>query len=219
MWRRRRQGPVKQSKDFEPRNSRCRASPTTCAIPELRHRTEQHHQSSMAPASFSAATFDIRGLSYLSHIDDNLCCPICHSPLIDPVSTQCRHTFCNECICGALEQSVTCPVDRKPLQPEDISMAPIMIANLVNDLVVLCPNSELGCATSCPRYLIGRHLEDNCQFVAVKCSGCKEAILRKDSESQCMHQEIECEFCFTKIRKSDSQVLPIRNFSQSLRLT
>jgi hypothetical protein len=156
--------------------------------------------------SVSESTLDLGNLSYLSPVDDNLCCPICHSPLTDPVHTKCRHTFCSTCIAGALETSKTCPVDRKPLKLEDVSAAPIMISNLVNDLVVLCPNFELGCCMTCARHLLGGHLREDCAFVSVQCAGCNDKILRKDSGSECLHQLVECRFCFSSFRRLDMEV-------------
>ncbi|KAI5795562.1 hypothetical protein EDC01DRAFT_56340 [Geopyxis carbonaria] len=61
-------------------------------------------------------------------------------------------------------------------------MAPVVIANLVNDLVVLCPNSNLGCTS---------------------CVGCSERILRRDVHEECMHQEIVCTHCSATLRKLD----------------
>lgn len=156
--------------------------------------------------SISGRGFDLRALTYLTHVDDNLCCPICHSPLVDPTTTKCRHTFCSDCIADALEISSTCPVDRTPLELQDITMAPVVIANLVNDLVVLCPNSNLGCTSTQPRSFVGGHLKDECRFVTVDCVGCNERILRRDVHEECMHQEIVCTHCSVTLRKLDLEV-------------
>ncbi|KAL7269332.1 hypothetical protein RUND412_008013 [Rhizina undulata] len=157
------------------------------------------------PSSFSESDLDLRALSYLTSVDDNLCCPICHAPLINPVNTSCRHTFCAACIAEALRCSQTCPVDRKPLRSEDLTAAPIMIANLVNDLIVICPNSEIGCPASCPRHLMGGHLREDCKYVPVKCSGCEESIARKNANTECLHKLVECEYCSMSVRKLDME--------------
>jgi len=161
----------------------------------------------MALASVSPTTFDIRSLTYLAAVDDNLCCPICRSPLVDPETTKCRHTFCADCISGALENSDTCPVDRSPLSPGDVSAAPVMIANLVNDLEVRCPNSALGCLCTLSRALVKGHLKEACGFVTVDCPGCNESILRRDRRTEgCMHGEVECEHCTAMVRKLEMEV-------------
>ena len=153
-----------------------------------------------------SAQLDYRSLDYLSTIDHNLCCPICRSPLLEPVYTSCLHTFCSSCIYKALERSPTCPVDRRSLQAEDVSPAPIMIANLVNELVVLCPNSELGCAFTCARYLVEAHLSHDCEFVYVNCHECDGKVLRKDAGRECLHQLEECQNCYEQIKKMDMEV-------------
>lgn len=154
----------------------------------------------------SHSSLDLRTLTYLSHVDDNLCCPICRSPLIDPETTKCRHTFCADCISGALEMSSTCPVDRNPLGAGDVSAAPIMITNLVNDLVVLCPNGGLGCTATQPRSLVKGHLKEDCGFVVVDCPGCDEKIMRRDLRGECRHAEIECTHCLAMIRQLEMEV-------------
>lgn len=155
------------------------------------------------------AAFDIRALSYLTHVDENLCCPICHSPLIDPITTKCRHTFCSDCIIDALKVSKSCPVDRSPLESEDITMAPVVLANLVDDLTVFCPNSELGCTTSLPRGSVKRHLKDDCDYISVQCPGpdCQQNILRKDvSGEECVHMNELCPYCSSIVRRLDTKV-------------
>ena len=151
-------------------------------------------------------SFDPRALTYLSHVDENLCCPICRSPLLNPKTTKCRHTFCAECIRDALERSPTCPVDRSELKPEDIFNAPVMVANLVNELTVLCPNSIAGCDRTLPRSLVGGHLKEDCEFVAVECAGCKESILRRDVREECLHNETECPHCAATVTRLELEV-------------
>ncbi|TGZ83896.1 hypothetical protein EX30DRAFT_338493 [Ascodesmis nigricans] len=153
-----------------------------------------------------APVFDIRALTYVTHVDDNLCCPICQSPLVEPFTTSCRHTFCSECITNALKASKTCPVDRTPLDTKNINMAPVVLANLVNDLTVLCPNHRdgLGCTATLPRGNVEGHLKEDCLYVTVACPGCEEKIMRKDLQDDvCVHVEEECSYCSGMHRKLD----------------
>ena len=149
---------------------------------------------------------DFHSLNYVSTVDNNLCCPVCRSPLIEPVYTSCRHTFCSTCINKALEHSETCPIDRTPLTQQDVQPAPIMIANIVNELVVFCPNSDAGCTFTCARYLIEGHLSHDCGYVWVNCRGCEDKVMRKDVEKDCLHQQVECSGCFEHLRKIDLEV-------------
>ncbi|EPS35913.1 hypothetical protein H072_10617 [Dactylellina haptotyla CBS 200.50] len=162
----------------------------------------------MAPSRSSRNSLqsvDLRALDYLASPSANLLCPICHSPLITPVQTRCLHTFCSACISLSLERSLTCPVDRKDLSHDDVTPAPIMIANLVNDLVVLCPNREKGCEASCARWLVESHVREDCGYAMVKCAkeGCDGMVARKDVDEDCVHEAVECEFCEFAVRKLD----------------
>lgn len=154
---------------------------------------------------FAHQRVDYQALNYLSSADQNLCCPICRSPLVQPVYTTCLHTFCSACISKALERSPTCPVDRTPLQEDQVLPAPIMISNLVNELVVLCPNSENGCPFTCARYLLEAHLSD-CDFIYVNCDECGGNTLRKDVGKGCLHKLEECTHCSQKIVKMELEV-------------
>ncbi|KAK6531813.1 hypothetical protein TWF694_002980 [Orbilia ellipsospora] len=162
----------------------------------------------MAPSRSSRTSLqsvDLRALDYLASPSANLLCPICHSPLITPVQTRCLHTFCSACISLSLERSLTCPVDRKDLSHDDVTPAPIMITNLVNDLVVLCPNRERGCGASCARWLVESHVREDCGYALVKCAkdGCDGMVERKDVEEECVHEEVGCQFCELSVRRLD----------------
>ena len=79
----------------------------------------------------------------MEYVVDNpdLWCPVCRTPFIDPVVTLCGHTFCSECIRGILVSSPFCPLDRHPLNMENLSKNYI-ISNLVDKLLIKCPH---GC--------------------------------------------------------------------------
>ncbi|KAI5799550.1 hypothetical protein FPQ18DRAFT_301915 [Pyronema domesticum] len=138
---------------------------------------------------------DFRTLLYPLPPDENLSCPICRSPLLDPVTTICRHTFCRDCLSGAMGVSPTCPVDRSPIGDGDIQIAPVLIGNLVGDLIVLCPNASEGCTESVQRNMVEAHWR-GCGFGMVECGGCGERIRRKDWEQGgCGHKMVECGYC------------------------
>ena len=52
---------------------------------------------------------------YVTPVDDDLMCLICRQPLVDPVDTDCGHTFCRQCALNYLTLKSTCPLDRRPL--------------------------------------------------------------------------------------------------------
>lgn len=86
-----------------------------------------------------------------------------------------RHTFCRKCILQALDVSLKCPVDRNPLNGEDdLQPAPLLISNLINDLVVQCPNKVKGCNHQCHRWLVDRHVLCDCLYTEFECGGLKE---------------------------------------------
>lgn len=163
------------------------------------------------PTDDPAATLDIRSLTYLSQLDDHILCPICKTPFLNPITTPCRHTFCADCLATALaatDAPPTCPIDRGPLRPEDTRPAPIVVANLVDGLLVACPNAGKGCMVGCARYLVEGHLREECGYVEVACpgEGCKERVLRKDLRERCLHGIVECEFCLDRVREMDLKV-------------
>lgn len=160
--------------------------------------------------SLTHLTFDLRALTYIAQVDENLCCPICRSPLLDPATTKCRHTFCADCIAGALDNSPTCPVDRNPLSDGDVAPAPTIVSNLVNDLFVLCPNAALGCPATPARALVFGHLKDDCGFVTVACPACAEPIPRRDlAADACMHAPANCPHCDAPTRQLELEVSPL----------
>ncbi|KAI9604528.1 hypothetical protein KEM48_000645 [Puccinia striiformis f. sp. tritici PST-130] len=100
------------------------------------------------------------GYDYISEPNENLICPICRSPFIDPVMCESTdHIFCQSCLIKSLEVSATCPIDRIPLSLSLVVPAPKVIHKLVDELLVSCPfKSKLGCSFVCQRDLILTHL-------------------------------------------------------------
>ncbi|WAR52017.1 hypothetical protein PtB15_1B456 [Puccinia triticina] len=116
----------------------------------------------MDSASASAPTDD-DVYDYLAEPNENLVCPICRSPFIDPVMCESTdHVFCRICLIKSLEVSPTCPIDRLPLSLSLVSPAPKIINKLVDELLVSCPfKSKLGCPFVCQRDLIAAHLRSH----------------------------------------------------------
>ncbi|RPD63964.1 hypothetical protein L227DRAFT_608489 [Lentinus tigrinus ALCF2SS1-6] len=133
--------------------------------------------------------------NYVDAPNVNLTCCICRSPFVEPCTTRtCCHTFCYECIAQAIATNRQCPIDRTPLALHDLLPADPVIRNLVDELIVNCPQEDLGCSYTCQRLLLPIHLGESCQFVQVGCPNkrCNKQVLRKDvSEHQCPQDQLE----------------------------
>ncbi|EGG10618.1 uncharacterized protein MELLADRAFT_103301 [Melampsora larici-populina 98AG31] len=105
--------------------------------------------------------FEELGYDYLNEVNENLLCPICTNPFVDPVMCESTdHVFCRLCLIKSLELSPTCPIDRLPLSISIIQPAPKIIIKLVDELMVTCPFKEkFQCSFLCQRYLIKSHTD------------------------------------------------------------
>ena len=67
-----------------------------------------------------------------------LLCPISLEPLWDPVnlSQRCRHTFSRDMIVRALEKTKKCPLLCPAQSKKNIRSAPLIVINLLNNLMV-----------------------------------------------------------------------------------
>ncbi|KAI0371179.1 hypothetical protein BV20DRAFT_942559 [Pilatotrama ljubarskyi] len=131
--------------------------------------------------------------NYLDTPNVNLVCCICRSPFLDPCTARtCSHTFCYDCISHAIAVNRQCPIDRTPLSLHDLAPADPVIRNLVDELIVICPNEHLGCSYTCQRLLLPIHLTDTCQYVQVACpdGNCTARILKRDVEKHRCHETV-----------------------------
>jgi E3 ubiquitin-protein ligase NRDP1 len=83
---------------------------------------------------------------FLTKIDDELICGICHDVLKEPLKAKkCNHLFCSECINGWLGFSQTCPMDRKKLVSNDLIKPCRQIINILANLDIKCQFFSMGC--------------------------------------------------------------------------
>ncbi|KAJ1304528.1 hypothetical protein OPQ81_005669 [Rhizoctonia solani] len=138
---------------------------------------------------------------YLEPVNPNLVCCICRQPFADPTTaTPCGHTFCRTCITQALDVSSQCPIDRGALAHSDLLPAPQLVRNMVEELIVQCPNAPLGCTHTSQRQLISAHA---CTHTPVQCAlpDCTEFVLKHHLEDHkhptepCLHKLSECQSC------------------------
>ncbi|KAG9228398.1 hypothetical protein BJ875DRAFT_242454 [Amylocarpus encephaloides] len=150
-------------------------------------------------------TIDLRAITYDGIVDENLVCPICRCPFIDPVLTDCDHVFCRACIDGSLSHGNFCPIDRLPLAEDSLTRAPKMVFNQLDSLKAKCP----CCAKLLPRSGLETHLERYCLEAHVRCpgflleQGCSEMVKRGVSNQHCLHYPADCPDCSETIQQAE----------------
>jgi hypothetical protein len=154
----------------------------------------------------------------------------CSAPFTNPTTTRtCLHTFCRDCITTAVQHSPQCPIDRSSLSLDDLSPANPIVKHvseiriivqekaltykpqLVDELIIECPNRVSGCTQTFQRQLLSAHVKDTCQYIEIPCSEeqCDNLILRKDvgkHQDACVYRSTECDGCGAIIKYSDLNV-------------
>ncbi|GAA5965041.1 hypothetical protein JCM3765_004837 [Sporobolomyces pararoseus] len=140
-------------------------------------------------------------------ISASLECPICRSPLVDPIMPRaCQHIFCSSCLNRALDLASTCPIDRTRIKnrKEELVEAPRVVIELLGELRVKC-NS---CREELKREEWGRH-EAKCRAAlnlgqkgrnreVTEAQGATES-----SGSLAEEQEKVCELCQDSFKLSE----------------
>ncbi|CAF1445972.1 unnamed protein product [Adineta steineri] len=131
--------------------------------------------------------FDIQ--RFPNSIDEELICSICGGVLQDPLQApSCEHTFCQICIQEWLSRAQTCPIDRTPLEIDQMKPVPRILKNLLSRLDISCENE--GCMAIVKLDLLVNHLID-CEYSPkklVQCeNGCGMMILKSDNNNNINH--------------------------------
>lgn len=154
----------------------------------------------------SRAPMDMTLLDYVSTPDSNLTCLICQCPFDDPVRLTCEHYFCRECLDRALEAQPhnvpnTCPTCRQTV--EQWLPVPKIIADMLDELQVRCPNAKAGCAWVDHRVDVANHVARYCQYALVDCpdARCNGKVMQKDAYKACLHVETPCPQCQEPVMK------------------
>ncbi|KAF4977566.1 hypothetical protein FZEAL_5937 [Fusarium zealandicum] len=155
--------------------------------------------------------FDMYSLTYICDPDPNLLCPICHDPLVDPVTTPCDHTFCYRCLRQSIDSSpsgTACPIDRDPLAWPNCFSAPRLVRTQLSNLKVKCPYHARGCKSEVRREVVESHATTECGFRDFTCPGadCDKRLRSKPTDDTCPHQEIKCSHCEESIEAPDSDL-------------
>lgn len=151
------------------------------------------------------SVFDLYALVYVSDPDPSLLCPICHDPLVDPVTTPCDHTFCYRCLRRSIASSpsgTTCPIDRDLLSWLDCFSAARLIRTQLNGLVVKCPYHVRGCSRELGREAVEKHATTECRHKDYSCpdTNCDKKLTYKPKEDACPHKEKKsCPHCDARI--------------------
>ncbi|KAI9024067.1 hypothetical protein DFJ74DRAFT_619181 [Hyaloraphidium curvatum] len=147
-------------------------------------------------------------------VNPHLVCGVCQAPFVDPVTVApCGHTFCRECIEAAVDRLGFCPVDRRPAGRGDLAPANKIIVNMINELVVRCPNAAAGCTHTGQRQFLASHIRDDCQYATEPCPfrGCGEMLSKADLETHvdtCEYREYVCEKCQEAVAVKDAETHP-----------
>lgn len=161
---------------------------------------------SKTPTPPHRVPIDLRQLEYVSSVDQNLLCPICHIAFVDPVTTKCDHVFCRDCLRQAWDSSKSCPIDRSPLRfPEDVVRTHKIILNQLDGLDVKCPNASEGCDKLLARSMVQNHVDRYCPYTLVECpeKTCGALVARKESNVGCLHWYSNCPDCNTTIMQAN----------------
>ncbi len=127
-------------------------------------------------------------------------CPICHVPLINPISLECDHCFCSTCFAKSCDrvsadEGPKCPSCRAPIRTMP-RKAPRLILNMCDDIKVRCPNE--GCDQILSRGHVEHHARKQCLEERLSCPrypSCDKLTKRRlFVPEQCRHStHVECD--------------------------
>lgn len=168
---------------------------------------------SQPPKSSFARPIEYHQLELVKPCDANLCCLICMEPFVNPKRLLCEHIFCEQCLNDhirfAIRQSygypaagARCPTCRRELNmdAEPLGVARI-VTNMLDELLVKCPNKNEGCAWQGQRCEAQDHVDFSCEYRLVECTtrSCPHPVMAKDVERGCLHNFVNCEFCEERV--------------------
>ncbi|KAK5129335.1 hypothetical protein LTR08_003593 [Meristemomyces frigidus] len=178
-----------------------------------RQMEETNYLASKARAQNLNPPVDLRLLDYVVPYDENLMCPICRCPFLDPVVLcECDHYFCRDCIRQTWSSNHTphgprgdCPSCRTPAKLGPRSATSKILVNITDDLLVRCPKSEQGCAAQVKRGEVQDHVSIYCGYAPTPCpaAGCEQPVRRKDVAQGCLHYGVSCLECREAMPKSN----------------
>ncbi|CAK1357975.1 unnamed protein product [Cercospora beticola] len=182
-------------------------SSSMARLERRRNMEERNFLKSKARSQNLNPPVDLRLLDYVATPDDNLTCPICRCPFVDPVVlAECDHYFCRDCIrqtwslvatYNPLAAKGDCPTCRTPAKLGPRSATSKILINIVDDLLVKCPKTDEGCPVEVKRGEVQDHISIYCGYAMIECpkDGCELPVRRKDSKQGCLHFPVSCVAC------------------------
>ncbi|XP_019618666.1 PREDICTED: TNF receptor-associated factor 3-like isoform X2 [Branchiostoma belcheri] len=141
-------------------------------------------------------------LQYVFPLEDRYKCPICNNVLDAPRQTSCGHRFCDRCLQQAFRKGTAhCPIDQEVLSADEVFRDRCAEKEILQ-LVVYCPNKEVGCKEQLPRKELESHLQE-CAYTRVECvhkdQGCDVLSprhqLAEHLEKECNFRQVSCKYC------------------------
>mmetsp|Transcript_9884 Transcript_9884/g.20962 ORF Transcript_9884/g.20962 Transcript_9884/m.20962 type:complete len:319 (-) Transcript_9884:1821-2777(-) len=77
-------------------------------------------------------------------VPNDFICSVCHELPLEPVLTPCEHCFCRACIDESLAHRSECPIDRRALDPDDVTALGGLLRRVYDQTSVKCPHE--GCS-------------------------------------------------------------------------
>jgi hypothetical protein len=129
-------------------------------------------------------------------IDKDLNCEYCNNPLVDPVSTPCKHTFCRVCIENKIKRTggacAKSKCKNKAMTLQDLTpVTERIVLNMLDRLLVKCSI----CGTSnIQRGTFDRHAAKLCPKATVSCSAADLKCPWIGSSDQLKHHAMVCAY-------------------------
>ena len=104
--------------------------------------------------------------------NEDFICSVCLGYYRDPVLVNCRngHSFCKSCIHKCSERSLTCPIDRETLKPDQFRPN-IVLKNIICKVMVRCESTCIGSQCEWIGSLsdLDSHMRNICPETVIRC--------------------------------------------------
>ncbi|KAI4125700.1 MAG: hypothetical protein LQ338_004128 [Usnochroma carphineum] len=115
------------------------ATYTMAELGELRYSADLTYHTVLDNDTYEE--LDIAMLATLKEATRNeLDCQVCYALILDPVTTNCGHTFCRKCVARSLDHSNLCPICRHTLLVQPGARNELTNKRLATLLETLCPD-------------------------------------------------------------------------------
>ncbi|KAL8861489.1 MAG: hypothetical protein Q9178_002013 [Gyalolechia marmorata] len=113
---------------------------TMAELGELRYNAEVDYHV-VSPGNHTYEELDVAMLATLKEETKNeLDCQVCYALMLDPLTTNCGHTFCRKCVARILDHSNLCPICRRTILMRPGAIHEPSNQRLSGLLTSLCPD-------------------------------------------------------------------------------